>query len=129
MTYPTRPIEPPKTQIKEEDIDTTLRSFNEVLGYKVFTRDGNHGHLDDIIIDDENWQILYFVITDGNLLGEQRIMFPISWIDKISYKDQHVELNINSGDLQDAPDYNPEYPVNTEYEKKVYDYYGRLLNK
>ncbi|SRR6056297_526494 len=129
MTYPVRPIEPPKVQIKEENIDTTLRSLNEVLGYRVYTRDGNYGHLDDIIIDDEDWQILYFVITDGNLLGEQNIMFPIGWIDKISYKDQHVKLNINSGDLQHAPDFNPEYPVNTEYEKKVYDYYGRLLNK
>jgi hypothetical protein len=127
MTFPMRPIAPPETQIKEEDIDTKLRSFNEILGYTVNTTDGNHHRLSDIIVDDEDWQILYMVISDEN--NEHEVMFPINYVSEISYKAQSLNLNILSKDLKKAPEYNPASPVNTEYEKKVYDYYGRITDK
>lgn len=127
MTYPVRPIEPPAAQIKEEDIDTNLRSFNEILGYKVLALDGKYGELTDVIVDDEDWQILYMVISDGGI--DHEIMFPISSVKEISYKDQTVSLDTKIRDLKNAPEFIPAAPVNEEYEKKVYDYYGRVINK
>jgi hypothetical protein len=29
------------------------------------------------------------------------------------------------GDIKNAPEYDPASPINIQYEKKLYDYYGR----
>jgi len=127
ITYPARPVEPPANQIKGEDIDTSLRSFNEILGYKVLVDDGKYGELTDLIVDNEDWQILYLVISDGGI--DHEIMLPISSVKEISYKDQSVSLNTNSKALNKAPEFNSFTPINVEYEKKVYDYYGRIIEQ
>jgi hypothetical protein len=128
MMYPLRPVAPPQVQINEDDIKSNLRSFNEILGYEIHASDGRFGELSDIIVDDEDWHIIYF-IADEELNDHTRpLMIPIGWIKEISYKDQKISLDISKKSLAKAPEFNPAAPINTKYEKKVYDYYGRLQN-
>ncbi|MFO7790581.1 MAG: PRC-barrel domain-containing protein [Bacteroidales bacterium] len=128
MMYPLRPVSPPQIQINEEDINTNLRSFNEILGYEIQTPGGKFGKLTDIIVDDEDWHIIYFIATDDTCDFDRELMVPISWISKISYKDQQIILDIDTKELKNAPEFNPAAPINIEYEKKIFDYYGRLQN-
>ncbi|MFO7790463.1 MAG: PRC-barrel domain-containing protein [Bacteroidales bacterium] len=126
MMYPLRPVSPPQVQINEDDIDSHLRSFNEILGYEIQTTNGKFGKLSDIIVDDEDWHIIYFIANEEMNDLSRELMVPIGWIKKISYKDQEIVLDISKESLLKAPEFNPASPINIEYEKKVYDYYGRL---
>ena len=44
----------------------TLRSTHDVSGYNIKASDGEVGHVDDFVIDDENWAIRYLVIDTRN---------------------------------------------------------------
>ncbi|HKK58697.1 MAG TPA: PRC-barrel domain-containing protein [Salinivirga sp.] len=123
--YPPRPIVTPENQVKEEDVDTNLRSFKEVIGYEVDTSDGSYGELTDIIIDDDDWQIVYFVTNSKYTDTEREVMLAIGWIKEISYVNQRITLEIDFKNMVHAPEYHPATPVNIEFEKKVYDFYGR----
>jgi len=43
--------------------DLHLRSTHEVTGYHLVALDGEIGHVDDFIIDDETWAIRYLVVA------------------------------------------------------------------
>jgi hypothetical protein len=35
------------------------------------------------------------------------------------------EMDLSKADIENGPEFDPEKPVNVEYEAQVYDYYGR----
>ncbi len=121
--YPPRPILVPDEQVKEEDINTSLRSFDEIKGYKVHASDGHYGEVTDIIIDDEDWQIIYFIIEPKDDDKKRKIMLPIANIKKISYTDQEITANLNSTGLKRVPEYNPVKPIEINFEKEIADFF------
>ncbi|WP_340111818.1 PRC-barrel domain-containing protein [Maribellus mangrovi] len=124
--YPGPLFRAPKKVIKEEDIDTNLRSLTEVLGYKIDAVDDTFGQVSDLIIDDEDWQILHVVIDTKNWVPwSRKVMLPIEMIDEISFVDRKVTVELPKESIKDSPEFDDEEPVNAEFEHVLYDYYGR----
>ncbi|QIA07016.1 PRC-barrel domain-containing protein [Draconibacterium halophilum] len=124
--YPGVAFRAPRQVIKEEDIDTSLRSFNEIRGYGINAIDDQFGHISDMIIDDTDWQILYFVVDTNNLFPwSKKVILPIEKIDKISFTDREAHVDMTKEAIKNSPEYNPDEAVNAEIEKVLYDYHGR----
>jgi len=51
---------------REEANDWHLRSADKVTGYHIEATDGDIGHIEDFIVDDETWQIRYMVVDTQN---------------------------------------------------------------
>jgi len=47
---------------REEVNDVHLRSANSVTGHHIEATDGDIGHVEDFIIDEETWEIRYMVV-------------------------------------------------------------------
>ena len=128
--YPPRPIEGPFTEIEEDNLGSILRSFNEVKGYHVETVDGRLGHLDDLIIDDSDWQIVYAIMDTSNWLPfSKKVMIAVSWMNKISYVDRKICVNLDKETIKKAREYYPHLVRDEEFEKSNYDYYSMSLEK
>ncbi len=129
MFNPDMQFKTPKKVIREEEIETHLRSFIEIQGYTVHANDDQFGHIEDLIIDDDDWQILYVVMDTKNLLSwSKKVMLPIEVVDKISFLNQEANVSLSKETIKNAPEYDPDIPVNVEYEKVLYDFYGRKIN-
>ncbi|MFO7755245.1 MAG: PRC-barrel domain-containing protein [Bacteroidales bacterium] len=130
MFYPPRPMEPPAKIVSENDLDTELRSFDEVRGYHLKAIDGKFGHIEDLLADDEDWQVVYAVIDTGNFKPwDREVLLSINWMDKISYVDREISINLNSETIKDAPAYEGISSVNTDFENILYDFYSNSLKK
>ena len=46
--------------------DPHLRSTDNVRGYEIQAIDGEIGHVEDFVIDDETWAIRYLVVATRN---------------------------------------------------------------
>jgi hypothetical protein len=124
------PFTTPRKPVDEESISTSLRSFEEVRGYFIHAIDDQFGHIEDLIIDDDNWQILYVIVDTKNLVPfSKKVMLPVELIEKISYLNKEAKINLPKEDIKDAPEYNPAMAVNAEYEQVLYDFYGRKIIK
>ncbi|MFC1494211.1 PRC-barrel domain-containing protein [Thermodesulfobacteriota bacterium] len=55
--------------------DPYLRSTHDVSGHHIQASDGEIGHVDDFIIDDETWAIRYLIIDTQNWLPGKRFCF------------------------------------------------------
>ncbi len=130
MFYTEPIITPHKEVVDEEKIDTNLRSYEEISGYYISAKDEQFGHIDDLIIDDNNWQILYVIIDTKNIVPWSKlVMLPIELIDELSYPHNEAKINLSKETIKNAPEYNPAMAINAEYEKVLYDFYGRKIIK
>lgn len=128
--YPPRPISVPTKSVSEKDIETILRSFDEVNGYDVEATDGKIGHIEDLIIDYEDWQIVYAVIDTVNWLPwSKKVIIPINRLAEISYTNNIVKVKMKKDSIKNAPEYNPDEMLVEEFEKGIFDFYSQAMVK
>lgn len=108
-----------------EAAEGVLRSMKEVKGYHIEAQDGEIGHVDDFILDDESWAVRYVVIDTKNWLPGRKVLISPAWIENISWIDRDVWVDLEREIIKESPTYDPSQPINREYESRLYDYYGR----
>lgn len=118
---------PPKNDEVERSIeDPCLRSLREVTGYDIKAEDGEIGHVEDMIFDDETWRIRYAVIdTSKWIISGKKVLIALEWIDEINWQDSNVTVELSGDLIKNSPPFDPSEPVNRVYEETLYDYYGR----
>lgn len=105
--------------------DPHLRSTREVTGYHVAAADREIGHIDDFILDDDAWAIRYAVIDTRNWLPGRRVLVAPGWIASVDWAEGKVHTDLSAEQIENSPEYDPSTPINREYERRLYDYYGR----
>jgi uncharacterized protein YrrD len=109
----------------EQADDPHLRSTGQVLGYHIVATDGELGHVADFIIDDETWYIRYMVIDVENWLPGRKVLISPAWVDVVSWGHSRVHIDLPLEQVKNSPEYNPDAPINRDYEEVLYDFYGR----
>ncbi len=109
----------------EEEIDLTLRSTDEVIGYDIQATDGEIGHVDDFIVDDEAWTLRYLVVDTVNVLPGKKVLISPTWVRAVAWPERDVYLDLDQQTVKDSPEFDPTAPVNRAYEMRLYDYHGR----
>ena len=107
---------------KEED--PHLRSTKEVIGYYIEASDGSIGHVEDFLIDNENWAIRYMVVDTVNWRPGKKVVVAPQWIKDVSWMESRVYVNLSRKRIKNAPEYDPAAIVDREYEVKLYEHYG-----
>lgn len=102
-----------------------LRSTREMIGFTIQARDGDIGRVDDFIVDDRNWRILYMIVDTGSWLPGKKVVVSPSWIENISWQDSTVAFDLKRETIKNSPEYDPTLPLEREYENRLYDYYNR----
>lgn len=105
--------------------DNHLGSMNKVLSYSVQARDGDAGHVEDFLVDDQNWTLQYLVVDTRNWLPGRKVMVSPSWIDWIDWSEGVAHINLSQETIQKSPDYDQEAPVEPELEERAYDHQDR----
>jgi hypothetical protein len=129
------PVYPPaiheelkKTQESiHEDIekgDPHLRSTKEVMGYHIQVTDGEIGHVEDFLVEDENWAIHYMVVDTRNWLPGRKVLVSPEWITQLNWADGKVTVNLTQEAVKESPEYYPTEPVSQEYEVRLFKHYG-----
>jgi uncharacterized protein YrrD len=109
---------------REED-DPHLRSCKEVTGYHIEAVDGEIGHVQGLLVDEESWAIRYLIVNTSNWwLGHQVLIAP-EWITDVSWSDRKVTIDLTRQAIQDAPPYDPALLPDRPQESLVYEHYAR----
>jgi hypothetical protein len=110
---------------RTRDDDPHLRSCRAVIKYHVHASDGDIGHVEGLLVDDETWAIRYLIINTSNWwLGHQVLVAP-QWIQDVSWSDSKVSVEMTRQAIKDAPAYDSVRPLDRTQEADLYDHYGR----
>lgn len=88
---------------QHQDDDIHLRSFKEVVSYHIQATDGEIGHVQGMLVDEETWAVHYLIVDTSNWwLGHQVLIAP-KWITNVNWSDNAVSVNLTRQALKDAP--------------------------
>lgn len=109
----------------EKSWDRHLRSSREVSGYHIAALDGDIGHVYDFILDDETWTIRYLLINTANWWPGKRVLVSPLWIERVSWIDSKVFINLSREAIKAAPEFTETSLVNRDYEIGLHRHYDR----
>ena len=111
--------------IRRESTDSHLHSTGGVTGYHIEATDGDIGHLDAFIVDDEAWAIRYIEVATRNWWPGKKVLVSPAWIERVSWTDSKVSVGLSREAIQNGPEYFESMPITREYENRLYFHYGR----
>ncbi len=109
----------------EKAWDPHLRSTNDVSGHHIQASDGDIGHVEDFIIDDETWAIRYLVIDTRNWWPGKKVLVATQWIESVSWSELKVFVNLTREAIRQSPEYTEESLLTRDYEAVLHGHYDR----
>ena len=109
----------------EKAWDPHLRSTHDVSGHHIQAADGEIGHVDDFIIDDETWAIRYLIIDTRNWWPGKKVLVSPQWIERISWSESKVFVNLPLETIKQSPEYTEESLLTRDYESRLHGHYNR----
>jgi len=117
--------EPTKASRDRKTGDPHLRSARAVAGHQVQATDGEIGHVEDFIVDDETWAIRYLIIDTGNWWPGKKVLISPRWIERVSWPESKVIVSLSREDIRHSPEYTDASPLTRDYEAKLHGHYNR----
>ncbi len=108
-----------------EEGDPHLQSSRAVTGYHVEARDGEVGHVEDFLIDDETWAIRYIVIDTHNWLPGKHVLLGPEWVQEIDWAASKVRVDVDRDQIERAPEFDDSASVGRDYEEALHAHYGK----
>jgi hypothetical protein len=84
-----------------------LRSANEVAGYRIVATDGEIGHVDGFLFDDETWEVRSVVVDTRNWWPGRKALVAPARVDDVNWQAQRVLVALTIRDVESAPVYDP----------------------
>lgn len=105
--------------------DPHLRSCMSVIGYHIHARDGDIGHVQGMLVDEDTWALRYLVVDTANWWGGHRVLISPNWIESISWAESQVTVNLNRQTIKDSPPFDSTAVLNRQHETDLYRHYAR----
>ncbi len=105
--------------------DSHLRSTHDVNGHHIQASDGEVGHVEDFIVDDETWTIRYLIVETHNWWPGKKVLVSPKWIESISWPESKVFVNLSRDTIKQSPEYSEESLLTRDYETKLHRHYNR----
>ncbi len=125
---PTVPIGSLTDEDKAPDAPTDphLRSFKEVCGYHIHAADGRIGHVDDLLIHEDDWTLRYIVACTRNWIPGPKVLLTPGQVDRIVWEERTIHVPQTREQVKTNPVYDPLNPINAGVEGQDVDYTGRI---
>jgi len=102
-----------------------LRSTHSVSGYHLQAVDGEIGHVQDFIIDDETWAIRYLIIDTKNWWPGKKVLISPRWAERVSWDESKVFVNLSRNAIRQSPEYKADSIPTRVYETGLHGHYDR----
>lgn len=85
--------------------DPHLRSCNSVHGYHIVASDGELGHVQGFLLDDQTWAISYLIVNTSSWWLEHDVLVSPESIRSVSWREGTVTVELTRETIRDAPVY------------------------
>jgi hypothetical protein len=113
-----------EAEARKRHDDPHLRSTKKVKGYRIHALDGEIGHVEDYIVNDEKWDIYFLMVDTHNWLPGRKVLVAPYWIDRIDWDESAVYINLSKDSIKNSPAYDSSKPITKDYERLLYYHYG-----
>ena len=115
--------EPARQEPARQEPDSHLRSAREVMGYNIHATDNEIGHVEDMLLDEENYELRYLVVDTRNWLPGKQVLVATDWVREVKWTESAVQVGITRAQVENSPVYSARSPISREFEIELYNAY------
>lgn len=97
------PVALPTTPYPKPRGDPHLRSTHDVIGYGIEARDGEIGHVADLLIEDAGWRISDLIVDTGSWLHKRRVVVSTHAVTRILWDESRVVVDETQDSIAHSP--------------------------
>lgn len=101
-----------------------LRRASDFTGYTIEATDGMVGHISDILFEDQNWKLRWFVINTGSWLIGRKILIHPNALERPDIRQRAFPVSLTKYQVEASPDLRSDQPVSLQMDQDFSDYYG-----
>ena len=72
------------------------------MGFTFVATDGEIGHVDDFLVD-ENWNVRYLVVDTSNWIGGKSVLISPSKLEKVDSPDKQIRVRMSRSEIERSP--------------------------
>jgi len=100
------------------------RRASDFTGYTIEATDGKVGSISDILFEDQNWKLRWFVINTGSWLMGRKILIHPTALEPPDIRQHAFPVSLTKLQVEASPDLRSDQPVSRQMDQDVSDYYG-----
>ena len=97
-----------------------------MTGYHIQAEDGEIGHVEDFIIDEETWAIRYFIVNTSNWWAGKKVLISPLWIHRVSWTERKVVIDLTRETIKLSPEFADQSLLTRNYETHLHKHYNRM---
>jgi hypothetical protein len=90
-------------QAEQEARESRLRSSSEIIGYRIEAADGELGHVEDFLFDDESWAIHDLIVDTRKWLPGGKVLVAPGEVEDIDWAGKRVKVRLTRERLRQSP--------------------------
>jgi hypothetical protein len=87
---------------EKEAAESHLRSAGEVVGYHIEATDGSVGHVEDLLVDLDDWAIKDIVVDTRNWLPGKKVRVAPDAIESVDWATKQVRVRLTRDQVKDS---------------------------
>ena len=84
--------------------DQHLMSSDDLNGCHIQATDGEIGHVDDVLVDEDSWNIQYVVLDTSNWIGGRSVVISPRVLKGVDLPDRVVTVDVARDDVRHSPE-------------------------
>jgi hypothetical protein len=89
--------------------------------------DGGIGHLDDFLLDEQDWSIRYLILDTRNWLPGIHVVIPVDWTKNIRWGEGVISVGHFKEEIRNAPEFIGKEHLTREYVEALDLHYGQAV--
>ncbi len=102
-----------------------FRSTSALINQYIHAQDGDLGHVEDLLVDDEIWKIRYLVVDTRNWWPGKKVIIAPDFVRQVTWEADKVFIDLKRETVKSSPEYQPEALPDRKYEERLYGFYGK----
>ncbi|MDF3056282.1 MAG: PRC-barrel domain containing protein [Rariglobus sp.] len=95
-----------------------------IEGFKIQATDGAIGEVHDILFDDVEWTVRYFVVNTGSWFNRGQVLLSPESVSEIDRDGRSLVVALKRQQVKDSPDVSSDLPVSRQEEERLRSYYA-----
>jgi len=101
-----------------------LRNADGLRRFQLHARDGDIGHVHDLLFDDSHWQVRYVVVDASRWLPGRKVLLIPNVLGPPHSADKRIPTALPRDQVRHSPDIDTDKPVSRQREMDLFEYYG-----
>lgn len=101
-----------------------LRNLTSLLDVSILAKDGNIGHLRDVLFHDRSWVVRYFVVETGSWFSGRRVLLSPFGFLQPEWEKRVLPVDLTIEEVRQSPDVDTDLPVYRQQEIAMTRHYG-----